>query len=653
MFFRSLIALSLLLASSFILQAQLSLPNIFCDSMIVQRDQEFHLWGMSTPKEKITVSIGKQALKTKADDKGNWSVIIPPMPAGGPFQIDIKGKKQSMQLREILFGDVFLCIGQSNMVHYFGVHEVTYADEIEKANNPKIRQILVPTMTNMEAAQKDLPEKIGWKYANPEDINKFSVVAYYFGKEIQKAQGVPIGLINASVGGTPIEAWTPESGFASNEKLMEIIQQNKDTAYVNSVNNARPQGNGNATPPYRPTDKGEEEKWYLPGNTSQHWRPINIPGFWEDQGLKDLNGSVWYKKEIDIPAGFASQRVRIHLGRIVDANEVYVNGTKVGTTTYMYPQRRYWVEPGILKPGKNLFVIKVTNNNGKGGFVPDKPYYLEAGDQTVDLKGTWYYKVGMVSEPFRPGGGQGGGFPRRIVAQNQPTALYNAMAAPFTAFKIKGIIWYQGESNAGKPAEYEELQKNQITALRKAFGNENLPFLMAQLPGFGDYNYLPSESGWARLRESQAMAAKMPNAGMAVTIDLGEWNDIHPENKKEVGERLALAGRKIIYGEDIPYSGPIYKSHVIEGDKIIISFDHANGLKTVDGEQVGDLAIAGEDKQFVWANSKIEGGKLIVSSPRVSSPKYVRYAWADTPINPNLANGSGLLASPFRTDSDQ
>ena len=642
------------------LSAQISLPNIFRDSMVIQREKPLELWGWAGAKEKITVDFDKQSFKIKADDKGAWSVSLPAKPAGGPYTLTIKGKKQQLILKDILFGDVFLCIGQSNMVHYFGVHEVTYAEEMKNADNPRLRQILIPTATSLAGAEKQLPQNISWKTTNPQDIDKFSVVAYYFGKGIQEAQNIPIGLINASVGGTPIEAWTPESGFVGDEKQMETITQNKDTAYVNSVNNPQPQANGgrgNSLAPYRPTDKGEEEKWYLPDNQSQHWRNINIPGFWEDQGLKDLNGTVWYRKVIDIPASFANNKIRIHLGRIVDANDVYVNGTKVGATGYMYPQRRYWVETGIIKPGKNLFVIKVTNNNGKGGFVPDKPYYLESGSDKIELSGTWQYKVGQVFEPFRPqggagGGGLGGGFPRRIVAQNQPAALYNAMVAPFTSMSIKGIIWYQGESNAGKAAEYEALQKNQITALRTAFKDPNLRFIFAQLPGFGDYNYVPSESGWARLRESQLSASKMANTGMAVTIDLGEWNDIHPENKKDVGDRMALVGRKLIYNEQIPYSGPIYKSFTIENDKIIIEFDHGNGLKTNDKEEVGDLAIAGEDKHFVWANAKIEGNKLVVSSPRVAKPLFVRYAWSDTPINPNLINGDGLLASPFRTDKD-
>jgi len=339
---------------------------------------------------------------------------------------------------------------------------------------------------------------------------------------------------------------------------------------------------------------------------------------------------------------------KIFLGRIVDADEVYINGTKVGNTTYMYPQRRYPIPENVLKPGKNIIVVRVTNNAGKGGFVPDKPYYIATEKDTVNLTGYWQYKVGRVNRPMR---GFGGG-PRGIAFQNQPTALFNAMLAPAVNYTLKGFLWYQGESNTGKPDEYALLQPAMIKDWRRHWGNESLPFLFVQLPGFMDYDYLPVESGWAKFREAQAKSLSVPNTGMAVAIDLGEWNDIHPDRKKEVGERLALAARKITYGENIVYSGPIYQSAEISGDKIIISFTNTgSGLTTSDGEPLEEFAIAGEDKKFVWAKAVIEGDKVIVSSDEVKSPKYVRYAWADNPVNPNLINKEGLPASPFRTDN--
>jgi sialate O-acetylesterase len=388
------------------------------------------------------------------------------------------------------------------------------------------------------------------------------------------------------------------------------------------------------------------ENWFSPSYEPKHWRSINIPGYWEDQGVHDLDGVVWYRREIEIPASMANAPAKVFLGRIVDADVLYINGRQVGNTTYMYPQRQYKVPDSLLKPGKNLFVIRVTNNFGKGGFVPDKPYKLIAGGDTLDLRGEWQYKVGQVNVPLL---GFGGG--SAIAAQNQPTGLYNSMIAPLIPYTIKGFVWYQGESNAGRADEYAKLQPAMITDWRKKWNSPNAPFLFVQLPGFGDMTYLPTEAQWAAFRDAQKSSLAVPNTGMAVAIDLGEWNDIHPDRKKEVGDRLALAAEKIAYGENnVVYSGPLYQSAIIDRNKITISFTNiGSGLEAIDGEDLSEFAIAGDDKKFVWAKAKIEGDKVVVWSDEIAAPKYVRYAWADTPVNPNLYNKEGLPASPFQT----
>jgi sialate O-acetylesterase len=480
-----------------------------------------------------------------------------------------------------------------------------------------------------------------------EAVRPFSAVAYFFARKLYDQYQVPIGLINASVGGTPIEAWISEQGFKEFPEILKTVEQQKDTAYVNSLN--RSSNDGNQAPP-KPADKGltGEKPWYAVDFTPKDWRSINIPGYWEDQGIKDLNGVVWYRKEIEIPQSMAGKEAKLFLGRIVDADKVYINGEEVANTTYQYPQRRYTIPSGLLKAGKNVFVIRVTNYGGKGGFVPDKPYYVFADSDTVDLKGYWQYKVGEVFVPRPPSG------TRRIHAQNEPTALYNAMVAPYLDYPLKGILWYQGESNTGRPTEYAALMKALIRDWRNKFNDAGLPFIYAQLPNFMEVNYLPSESNWAVLRGSQLKALSVPNTAMTVNIELGEWNDIHPDNKKDVGERMALAAQKLAYGEDMVYSGPLYESHQKEGNKIIISFTHTGGgLMTDDGEALSEFAIAGEDKNFVWANAKIEGDKVVVWSEEVPDPKYVRYAWADNPDNPNLYNKEGLPASPFRIGENE
>ena len=633
--------------SSFLLitatiHAQVKLPQIVRDSMILQRDAKVNIWGWAAVNEKVNVKFNGRVYKTKADASGNWKVQLPPTKAGGPYSVDIIASNK-ISIKEILFGDVWFCSGQSNMVHQLNIHDVTYAKEIAEANDPQIRQFWIPTLTSLQGPQQNLPSGY-WKSAVGEDIRPFSAVAYFFAKHLYEKYKVPIGIINASVGGTPIEAWTSEEGLKDFAALQTTITKNKDTAYINSLNR-RPANAPRITPPVDAGLSGTT-KWFDVNYVPKGWRNINIPGYWEDQGVKDLNGVVWYRKEIEIPASMVGKPAKVFLGRIIDADELYINGVRVGNTTYQYPQRRYAVPATVLKAGKNIFVIRVTNNAGKGGFVTDKPYCIFSGIDTVDLKGTWQYKVGLVNRPFS-GGGFGGG----ISAQNQPTALYNAMVAPVIQYNIKGILWYQGESNAGKPQEYGALQTALIKDWRTKWNQGSLPLLYVQLPGFMDYNYLPSESGWATLRHEQLKTLAVPNTAMAVAIDLGEWNDIHPDNKKDVGIRLALAARKLAYNENIVHSGPLYQSAKIDANKIVINFQHVgSALISNDGEELSEFAIAGADKKFVWAKAKIEGDKVIVWSDEVKEPMYVRYAWADNPVNPNLYNKEGLPASPFKTD---
>lgn len=623
--------------------AQVKLPRIIRDSMILQRDEKVNVWGWASAGEKVKVKFNGKSYQTKADANGNWKVQLPPTKAGGPHTINIAASNK-ISLKEILFGDVWFCSGQSNMVHQLNIHDVTYAKEIAEANDPQIRQFWVPTLTSLQGPQQNLPSGY-WKAAVGEDIRPFSAVAYFFAKNISEKYNIPVGIINASVGGTPIEAWTSEEGLKDFAALQTTITKNKDTAYLNSLTRRPPVG----PRPAPPVDAGLSAavKWFDNAYIPKGWRSINVPGYWEDQGIKDLNGIVWYRKEIDIPASMVGKAAKVFLGRIIDADELYINGVRVGITTYQYPQRRYTVPATVLKAGKNVFVIRVTNNAGKGGFVPDKPYCIFAGTDTVDLKGTWQYKVGLVNRPFAGGGFGGGG----INAQNQPAALYNAMVAPEINYTIKGFCWYQGESNAGRPQEYGALQSAQIRDWRNKWNQGELPFLYVQLPGFMDYNYLPSESGWATLRQQQLQTLAVPYTAMAVAIDLGEWNDIHPDNKKDVGIRLALAARKLAYNENLVYSGPLFQSAQIDGSKIVVSFQHTgSGLITNDGEELSEFAIAGADKKFVWAKAKIDVDKVIVWSDEVKEPMYVRYAWADNPVQPNLYNKEGLPASPFTTE---
>ncbi|MBN8851638.1 MAG: sialate O-acetylesterase [Sphingobacteriales bacterium 50-39] len=644
-----LLAAVLSLVSTRVASAQVRLPRLIRDSMVLQRDTRINVWGWASKGEKVSVKFNGRSYRTTIGADGKWMVQLSATPAGGPYTMDITGKNK-ITLHDILVGDVWVCSGQSNMVHQMKLHSVRYQEEIDHANYPQIRHFWIPTLTDLSGPRDDLPAGV-WKSANPQDVLEFSAVAYFFAKDLYEKFHIPIGLINASVGGSPIEAWTSPEGLRAFPDMEKAIERNKDTAYINSFTRLRAPASPNPQPGSSstgasvpaPRDKGLSGPipWYDPTYTPNGWRQIAVPGYWEDQGLRDLNGSVWYRKEVDVPVSMTGRAAKVFLGRIVDADQFYINGQPVGNTTYMYPQRRYAVPTGLLHPGKNLFVVRVINNSGKGGFVPDKPYCLIAGSDTIDLKGYWQYKVGEVFTPHWNSNG--------FQSQNQPTALYNAMLAPVTTYTIKGFLWYQGESNTSHAVEYARLQPALITDWRSKWKEGDLPFLYVQLPGFGDYNYLPAESQWAELREAQSKSLSTPNTAMAVAIDLGEWNDLHPDRKKPMGDRLALAAEKLVYGMDVVSTGPTYRRSTIEDGRVTIQFDNTgSGLITNDGEDPQEFAIAGADKKFVWANARIEGDKVVIWNDAIKEPKFVRYAWADEPVNPNLYNKEGLPAAPFR-----
>ena len=627
---------------------QVKLPQLIRDSMVLQRDTRLKLWGWAAPKEKIKITFQNRKYQTTTDEKGKWMTVLPPAQAGGPYDMDIRASNH-ITIRNILVGDVWICSGQSNMGLPMERVKEKYGEDIKNANYPMIRSFFIPTATDLINRQDDLPPCY-WKTATPADVLQFSATAYFFARTIYEKYHVPVGLINASVGGSPVEAWISEEGLKEFQDMTATIQKNKDTAIINTINRNAAAHDAAVYKLEDQQDRGltDPVRWYDTAYIPKGWQNINIPGYWDDQGIKDLDGVVWFRKEIEVPATMTGIPAKIFLGRIVDADYLYVNGKLVGNTTYQYPPRRYTLPAGLLKAGKNQLVIRVINYSGKGGFVPDKPYFLTAGTENLDLKGDWLYKVGEAFIPHSETE-----LAKSISLQNQPSALFNAMISPLVNLSIRGMIWYQGESNTGHAALYNKLLPALIKDWRNQWQQGDVPFLFVQLPNFQDRQFLPSESEWAVLREAQLNTLSVPNTAMAVTIDIGEWNDLHPLNKKDVGIRLALAAEKIAYAENgIVYSGPIYQSSRIENNHIIIFFSQTGGgLITNDQEELNQFAIAGADKKFVWAKAKIEKNTVVVWNDSVPHPMYVRYAWADNPEGANLFNKEGLPAAPFRTDN--
>lgn len=645
--------------------AEVKLPSVVGSGMVLQRNEPLKIWGWANPGEKVTVSFMKKKHSAKAGTDGKWMVKLDPLAAGGPYTMTISGENK-IELKDIYLGDVWICSGQSNMTHHFDRWQEKYAKEIAESENPEIRQLFVPTTATVYGPLDDI-EGLNWQGANPDNLLGFTVVGYFFAKKLYDKYKVPQGIINTCVGGTPIEAWISEEGYKDFPDIIEKIKENKDTSSIDRTERPALQGRLGSRGPRVEPDKGlaGPVKWYDPAYEPLNWKRMNIPGYWEDQGIKNLDGVVWYRRIITLPDNYKEDAAIVNLGRIVNADELYINGEKVGNTTYEYPQREYKIKPGVLKAGDNLFVIRVTNSGGKGGFVPDKPYLLRTGSLTVDLKGDWEYKVGEVTQRRRfnfgggsgnnNGGGQGNmpAFRPPVNPQNAPTGLYNGMIAPYINFAVRGFLWYQGESNAGNPDEYSKYLPAIINDWRNKWQQGDLAFLIAQLPNYMEVNYSPEESNWAKLRNVQLETAlAMNNVGLGINIELGEWNDIHPGNKKPVGERLALQAMKISYGDNEPVSsGPIRKQARVEDGKVIISFSNiGSGLMSGNGEELAHFAIAGEDKQFEWASAEIINNEVVLSCESIENPKYVRYAWADNPDFANLINKEGLPASPFELE---
>jgi len=621
---------------------QVRLPVLISSGMVLQRDTNVKIWGWADEGEKVKINFNGETYNAIAGADGKWEVKLSQLKEGGPYSINIEADNY-ITLKDIMIGDVWVCSGQSNMELSMNRVRYRYQDVIADSDNLDIRQFVVPDTYNFKHPQEDF--KSGhWVSANPESVLEFTAVGFFFANELFKKYRVPIGLINASLGGSPAQAWLSEDALKAFPEYLETAKKFKDDAYIKQIiekDNAVSEEWYNRI---QQIDKGlqkGQKPWFDTTYDASKWATMNVPGYWADYELGPVNGVVWFRKEINVPTSMTGKPAKLWLGRIVDADTTYVNGEIVGTVSYQYPPRIYDIPSNLLKAGRNIIVIRIINNSGRGGFVLDKTYELSTEERTIDLKGPWQYKLGAVMEPL----------PGQTFVRWKPLGLYNAMIAPLLNYKIKGVIWYQGESNTGKPFEYHNLFAALIADWRAKWNQGDFPFLYVQLANFMEAKDDPCESNWAELREAQLKTLSVPNTAMAVTIDIGEWNDIHPLNKKDVGKRLALAAQKLAYSdEDVVYSGPIYRSMEIKGNKIILTFTNTDGgLITRGGDELKHFAIAGADKKFLWAKAKIEGDKVIVWNNDITSPVAVRYGWADNPEGANLYNKEGLPASPFRT----
>lgn len=624
--------------------ADVKLPEIIGDHMVLQRNEPVRIWGWADNKEKVTINFNNQKKIVRADKEGNWSVTLDPMKEGGPFEMTITGKNE-IKLNDILIGEVWICSGQSNME--WPVSQSNNAEEeIQNANYPNIRIFNVPRNLKLDPV-KNIPEA-DWHRVTPETIAGFSAVGYFFGRNLHKELNVPIGLIGSNWGGTVVETWTSKESVETTGYFTDKMQmlEDMDEEELKKTMEEKVREIKENIPFKNDGLQDGIATWAANDFNDDNWKTMELPQLWENGPLPSLDGIVWFRKSIILSENQAANGATLYLSKIDDSDMTWVNGYLVGETLNQYSaERKYSVPADILKAGENVITIRVEDTGGGGGvWGSPENMKMTGSNLNLSLTGKWKYQVSPKNLSLGNS---------RIGPNDYPTLLFNGMIHPIEKFTLQGAIWYQGESNASRAYQYRTLFPLLITDWRKQFENPDLTFLFVQLANFQPALDEPAESTWAELREAQTMTLELPKTGMAVIIDIGEADDIHPRNKQDVGYRLSLAARHIEYGEDIVYSGPIYESMVIDDSRIRISFKHTGSGLVADNKfgYLMGFQIAGTDKKWQWAKAKIEGDQVVVYNKHVQNPVAVRYAWADNPEEANLCNKEGLPASPFRTDN--
>jgi len=632
--------IALLLVAPLVAQARVELPLVFGDGAVLQRDQPMHVWGWSGPRAHVQVQFDQSKADVIADAEGRWHAVLPAHAAGGPFELSVYSGQDEAVSHDLLVGDVYLASGQSNME--FELYKARNATaEIAHATDGAIRQIKIPDSWGTQPSDH-LPGS-HWVAAAPDTAAQFSAVAYFFAREIRADQQVPIGIINSSWGGSRIEPWMDAATAGVQPAEVKARVERNDATEAKAITATR-QHLQRWPDVIGATGADASQARYAATNLDEHdWEPIPVPAYWESVGYYDMDGVAWYRTTFELSATEAATGVTLGLGMIDDSDHTWVDGQLIGATDNAWNvPRAYRVAPGMLRAGRHALAIRVDDLGAGGGIHGDAAllYIQPAHGARHAFPGPWLFRPEAVSlVPTQD--------------KNQiATLLYNRMIHPLLPLAIRGVIWYQGEANATDEDAFK--YRDQFTALirqwRRDFGQPALPFLWVQLANFKQGADTATSSPWAMLRESQSGALALPHTAQAVTIDVGNPDNIHPTDKQTVGHRLALAARLIVYGESLLYSGPAYRSMMIEGAAIRLRFTSAGSALQTRGDALAGFTVAGADRHFHAARARINGDDVVVQADGVSAPVAVRYGWSENPADANLINAAGLPASPFRTD---
>lgn len=637
-------------------RADVRLPRLFGNNVVLQQKTQAPIWGWADVGEKVGVRLGEKQVEAIATADGKWMVNLPTPAAGGPYELTVSGKN-TITIKNILIGEVWLAAGQSNM-DWVLARTTDAEKEVAAANYPQIHFIM-PTNEYSTSPRDDFQFKY-WQECTPATAGSMSAVGYFFARALYQRLKIPIGIICNAIGGTTIQSWAGRdvlTQFLETKPQLEAWQKQVDDypsakqAYEVALKKWEDEV------PHKDEGIADLAKgWAESDLDTTDWKPVEVPVWWENTTGLNIDGGMWFRREIDLPAHWAGQSLRLTLGEIDDYDVTYFNGKQIGATHSPADlpttgQHVYKVPGDLVKAGRNVITVRIFDSWGEGGFTsPPMGLQLQGPEpEPIRLKGTWKYKVEKALPPITQEQRKSRPALKSPFTSVGPTVMYNTQLLPAVPFAIKGALWYQGEYNAGDNEMYRKVLPAMIREWRGLWGQGDFPFYSVQLPRFGTKDP-PPHRGYPEFRQTQTALLSEPNTGIAVTIDTGHPTDIHPPDKQEVGRRLALLALNKTYGlKDIVASGPALHSMKVEGGKIRVEFEDAGGGLIIKGDKLLGFAIAGDDKKWAWAEAKLAGNSALVWSDQVPQPKYVRYGWADFP-DVSLYNKAGLPAVPFSSE---